>query len=159
MAAKKKLLQAPRIDNRKARHEYTIEEELEAGLVLLGTEVKSLRAGKANLGDAFAGHKDNEIWLYHSYIGEWSQAKHFNHEPRRPRKLMLRKREINKLIGALKRDGITLVPLAIYFNDKGLAKVKLGVAKGKKKHDKREAEKERDWQREKGRLMKDSGRD
>lgn len=155
MAPKKKSLQAPRIDNRRARFEYSIEEELEAGLVLLGTEVKSLRAGKANLGDAFAGHKDNEIFLYNSYIAEWDQAKHFNHEPRRPRKLMLRKREINKLIGQLKRDGITLVPLCVYFNEKGLAKVKLGVGKGKKKHDKRESEKERDWQREKGRLMKE----
>ncbi len=159
MSPKKKGLQAPRIENRKARHEYTIESEMEAGIVLLGTEVKSLRAGKANLGDAYAGQKDDEIWMYNSHISEWDAAKHFNHEPRRPRKLMLKRKEINKLIGQLKRDGITLVPLALYFNEKGLAKIKLGVAKGKKKHDKREAEKDRDWQREKGRILKAGDKD
>ena len=159
MSPKKKALQAPRIENRKARHEYTIESEMEAGIVLLGTEVKSLRAGKANLGDAYAGQKDDEIWMYNSHISECGQAKHFNHEPRRPRKLMLKRKEINKLIGQLKRDGITLVPLALYFNEKGLAKIKLGVAKGKKKHDKRDAEKDRDWQREKGRILKAGDRD
>jgi SsrA-binding protein len=152
--AQKKGIDAPRIENRKARHEFTIESELEVGIVLLGSEVKSLRAGKANLVDAYAIEQNNEIWLNNMYIAEWAQANQFNHAPRRLRKLLLKRKEINKLIGLIKREGITLVPLLVFFNDKGLAKVRLAVAKGKKKYEKRESEKERDWDREKGRIMR-----
>lgn len=152
--SKKKGIDAPRIENRKARFEYTIESELEVGIVLLGSEVKSLRAGKANLVDAYAIEQGNEIWLNNMYIAEWAQANQFNHAPRRLRKLLLKRKEINKLNGLIKREGITLVPLLVFFNDKGLAKVRLAVAKGKKKYEKRETEKERDWDREKGRIMR-----
>ena len=152
--AKKKSLDAPTIQNRKARHNYTIQDEIEAGIMLTGTEVKSLRQGKANLNDAYAAQKGNEMELINSYIAVYENANRFNHAERRPRKLLLHRRQINKLIGMLKRDGITIVPLSLYFNDAGIAKIKIGIAKGKKQHDKREDAKQRDWQREKARTMK-----
>ena len=141
--------------NRKARHDYLIEDTIEAGMMLTGSEVKSLRRGSASIAEAFAAEKDGEFFLYNSYFPEYEAAKHFSHTPRRARKLLLKKREINKLIGATQRAGITLVPLSIYFNDRGIAKVQLGLAKGKRKADKREAEKERDWNRDKARLMRE----
>jgi len=154
MTKEKKKNDAPRIENRKARHDYFIDEEVEAGLILTGTEVKSLRAGKASLGDAHAGEKDGEMWLFNSYIAEYDGGNRFNHAPRRARKLLLKKREINRLSGLVKIKGCTLVPLRLYFTRKGYAKVMLGVARGKKQYDKRESEKQRDWNREKERLLK-----
>ncbi len=142
-------------DNRKARRNYFIDETLEAGIMLLGTEVKSLREGRANIGDAYATAKGGEIVLVNAHIGEYSGGNQFNHEPLRPRKLLLRKREIERLIGALQRDGMTLVPLSIYFNERGIAKVQLGLARGKRQYDKRATIKERDWQRQKARLMRE----
>jgi SsrA-binding protein len=141
-------------DNRKARFNYEIEDTLEAGIELKGTEVKSLRTGKANIAESYAAEHSGEIWIYNVYIPEYLQANRFNHEPRRPRKLLLNKREIGKLAGAVQKDGKTIVPLKLYFNDKGRAKLELALARGKKLHDKRETEKKRDWQREKSRLMK-----
>jgi SsrA-binding protein len=144
--------------NRKARHEYGIEESLEAGIILAGSEVKSLRAGKANINESYAGAKDGELYLFNAYIPEYLQAmKTLQHETKRPRKLLVHRKEMRKLIGAVTKEGMTLVPLAIYFNDRGMAKVQIALAKGRKHHDKRQAEKERDWQREKGRLMRDKG--
>ena len=141
--------------NRKARFEYTIEEEIEAGIVLTGTEVKSLRAGKANIADAYASAKAAEgIWLINAYIAEYGHANRFNHEPTRPRKLLLHKKQISKLLGRLKVKGVTLVPLSLYFNKRGLAKVKLGVAMGKKLYEKRDVIKKRDWERDKARIMR-----
>jgi len=139
--------------NRKARHDYLIEDTIEAGMMLTGSEVKSLRRGSASIAEAFAAENNGEFFLYNSYFPEYEAAKHFTHTPRRVRKLLLKKREINKLMGATQRAGITLVPLSIYFNDRGIAKVQLGLAKGKRKADKREADKERDWKREQARLM------
>ncbi len=146
-------------ENRKARYNYAISDTLEAGIMLLGSEVKSLRGGKASIQDAYAGTKRGEdgLWLINAHIPEYLQANRANHEPRRPRKLLLHKRELNRLEVEISRGGMTLVPLALYFNAKGLAKVELGLAKGKKLHDKRETEKQRDWQREKGRLLRDRG--
>jgi len=144
-------------ENRKARFNYFIDETFEAGIVLTGTEVKSLRTGKANIGDAYASAETGELYLINSYISEYEQGNRFNHEPRRPRKLLMHRRQIGKLLGQLKKGGSTLVPLRLYFNDRGIAKVELGLARGKKLHDKRETEKERDWQREKGRLMRERG--
>ena len=140
--------------NRKARRNYFIDETLEAGIVLTGTEVKSLRDGRANLGDAYATEKGAEIFLVNAYIAEYRAGHQFNHAPMRPRKLLLRAREIRRLIGLLQREGVTLVPLAIYFNDRGRAKVRLGIARGKKQYDKRATIKERDWQRQKERLLR-----
>jgi SsrA-binding protein len=144
-------------DNRKARFNYEIGETFEAGLALTGTEVKSLRGGKATIGESYAGEKDGEIWLYNAYIPEYLQANRFNHETRRPRKLLLHKREVHKLMGAIDREGMTLVPLKLYFNEKGRAKVELALARGKKVHDKRETEKKRSWDRERARLLRDKG--
>lgn len=144
-------------DNRKARHNYFIEDTVEAGIMLTGTEVKSLRTGKATIGESYAHPKDGEIFLVNSYIPEYTEGNRFNHEPRRVRKLLLRKNQIAKLSQAVEREGMTLVPLKIVFNAKGRAKVELGLAKGKKLHDKRDTEKKRDWEREKGRLMRDKG--
>jgi SsrA-binding protein len=144
-------------DNRKARFHYEIGETLEAGIALSGTEVKSLRNGKAAIGESFAGPRGGEIWLYNANIPEYLQASRFNHTPKRPRKLLLHKRQINKLIGAVERDGMTIVPLKLYFNDKGRAKVELALARGKKLHDKRETEKQRSWDRERGRLLRQKG--
>ncbi len=159
MGKSKKPALASRVaaDNRKARHNYAIEDEIEAGLVLQGTEVKALRGGKANIQDSYAEIRDGEAWLVNAYIPEFDHGNRFNHEPRRPRKLLFNAREINRLHGAVQRDGMTLVPLRIYFNDQGRAKVLIGIAKGKKLHDKRETEKQRDWSRQKARLMKDLG--
>lgn len=156
MAPKKKARDnySPSIFNRKARHEYELLDEYEAGIVLFGTEVKSLRAGKANIGDAFATEKDEEIWLHNLSISEYAQGNINNHTPKRPRKLLMHKREIRKLIGLLQTKGLTLVPLEIFFNKRGLVKVRLAVGRGKKAHDKRASEKDRDWQRQKSRILK-----
>jgi SsrA-binding protein len=143
--------------NRRARFDYEIEDTLEAGLVLTGSEVKSLRAGQVNIAESYATEQGGEIWLINSYIGEYKQAGRFGHEPKRPRKLLLKSREIEKLIGAVRREGATLVPLRLYFNRRGIAKLALGVARGKRKYEKREAEKKREWERERGRLMREKG--
>jgi SsrA-binding protein len=143
--------------NRRARFNYEIGQTFEAGIALAGTEVKSLREGRSNIADAYAGERNGEMWLYNAYIPEYLQANRFNHETRRPRKLLLHRREIGRLIGAVDREGMTVVPLRIYFNDRGRAKVELAVARGKKLHDKRETSKKRDWGREKARLMRDKG--
>lgn len=143
--------------NRRARHDYFIEDTLEAGIMLLGSEVKSLRAGKASIGESFAADQGGELFLINAYIPEYGGANRFNHEPKRARKLLLHRREMHKLLGAITRDGMTLVPLDIHFNPRGIAKVSLGLAKGKRKGDKREAVKERDWQRDKARLMRERG--
>jgi SsrA-binding protein len=147
--------QAIATENRRARHDYFIDRTLEAGVVLEGTEVKSLRAGKGNLADSYAGERRGELWLFNAYIPEYQAASHFGHDTRRPRKLLLQKREVERLIGAVRQQGVTLVPLKIYFNDRGLAKVELGVARGKRKHDKRETEKAREWDRQRSRLMRE----
>jgi SsrA-binding protein len=144
-------------DNRKARHNYFIEETIEAGVMLTGTEIKSLRGGHATIGESYAQSKDGEIFLVNAYIPEYTEGNRFNHEPRRVRKLLLHKRQIAKLSQAIERQGMTLIPLKIIFNAKGRAKVELGLAKGKKLHDKRDTEKARDWEREKGRLMRQKG--
>ena len=144
-------------DNRKARFHYEIGETFEAGLVLQGTEVKSLRAGKATIGESYAGEHGGEIYLVNAYIPAYLQANQFNHETRRPRKLLLHKRQMNRLIGAVHREGMTIVPLKVYFNERGRAKVELALARGKKLHDKRETEKARDWQRDRARLMRERG--
>jgi SsrA-binding protein len=144
-------------DNRKARHLYAIESSIEAGLVLTGSEVKSLRTGKANIGESYAHARGGEILLVNSYIPEYTMANRFNHEPRRVRKLLVRKSEARKLAAAVQREGMTLVPLKLYFNIRGVAKIELGLARGKKLHDKRETEKARDWSRAKARLMRAKG--
>ena len=143
--------------NRRARHDYFIEDSLEAGLVLVGTEVKSMRAGRASLGDSYAEARDGEMFLLNANISRYPAANRQNHEPMRPRKLLLHRREIARLSGLVQRQGYTLVPLKLYFNDRGRAKVEIGIARGRKQHDKREREKERSWQREKGRLMRERG--
>jgi SsrA-binding protein len=144
-------------DNRKARFNYAIEDSIEAGVALTGTEVKSIRSGKATIGESYADPRDGEIWLVNANIPEYLQANRFNHAPKRPRKLLLHKRQINKLIGAVEREGMTLIPLKLYFNEQGRAKIELALAKGKKLHDKRETERKRDWNREKSRLMRARG--
>jgi SsrA-binding protein len=144
-------------ENRKARFNYEIGDTLEAGIALSGSEVKSLRSGKANIGDAYASDEGGELYLLNAHIAEYSQAGRANHEPTRPRKLLLHRKEIGKLAGAIQRDGMTVVPLKLYFNQRGIAKVLLGLAKGKKLHDKRDTEKRRDWDRQKGRLMREKG--
>ncbi|MBX3456779.1 MAG: SsrA-binding protein SmpB [Candidatus Paracaedibacteraceae bacterium] len=140
--------------NRRARFDYFIIEEMEAGIVLTGSEVKSLRAGRASINETYAGEMNGEIFLFNANLPVYEQANQFNHEPKRPRKLLLHKRQVNKLIGAIQRKGMTLVALSVYFNDKGRAKVQLGLAKGKNVVDKRETIKERDWNREKSRILK-----
>ncbi|MBC7282699.1 SsrA-binding protein SmpB [Hoeflea sp.] len=144
-------------ENRKARFNYEIIDTFETGLVLTGTEVKSLREGKANIADSYANEEGGEMWLINSYVPEYLQANQFNHEPRRRRKILVKRKEIARLGQAVQRDGMTLVPLKIYFNDKGTAKLQLALAKGKKLHDKRETQKERDWNRQKSRLLRDRG--
>jgi SsrA-binding protein len=143
--------------NRRARFNYEIGQTFEAGIVLAGTEVKSLRAGQSDIADSYASEKGGEMWLYNAYIPEYLQANRFNHETRRPRRLLLHKRQIDKLIGATQREGFTVIPLKIYFNERGRAKVELGLGRGKKLHDKRETEKKRSWDRERARLMRDKG--
>jgi SsrA-binding protein len=144
-------------DNRKARFNYFIDDTMEAGLALTGTEVKSLRSGKATIAESYADSRDGEIWLINSNIPEYLKANRFNHVPKRPRKLLLHRRQINKLMGAVEREGMTLVPLKLYFNEKGRAKVELALARGKKLYDKRDTEKQRSWERERGRLMRQKG--
>ena len=144
-------------ENRKARFNYEIGEVIEAGIVLTGSEVKSLRAGKAAIAEAYADARAGEIWLINSNIPEYVQAHRFNHLPKRPRKLLLHQRQINRLAGAVEREGMTIVPLKIYFNEKGRAKIAIALGKGKKLHDKRQSEKKRSWERERGRLMRQKG--
>jgi SsrA-binding protein len=145
--------------NRRARFDYFIDETLEAGIMLVGTEVKSLRAGKASINESYAGEQNGALYLVNAYIPEYQLAgQYYQHETKRPRKLLVHKREMNRMLGAIKRDGVTIVPLSVYFNDRGIAKVELGIARGKKKHDKRDAERDRDWQRDKARVMRNKGR-
>ena len=143
--------------NRKAFHDYFISDKVEAGIVLKGTEVKALREGRANIAESYAAVEGREITLVNAHIPEYGPANRFNHEPRRPRKLLLHRKQIDKLLGAVRRDGQTLIPTKLYFNDKGLVKLELALAKGKKLHDKREVDAARDWKREQGRLMRDRG--
>jgi len=158
MAAKKeKPAHTTAAVNRRARFNYEIGQTFEAGIALTGSEVKSLREGRSNIADSYAGEKGGELFLYNAYIPEYLQANRFQHETRRPRKLLLHRREINRLSGAVQREGKTIVPLKIYFNDRGRAKVELALATGKKLHDKRETAKKRDWDREKSRLLRDRG--
>ncbi len=144
-------------ENRRARFDYHIEDKFEAGLALQGTEVKALRAGEASIAESYAEVRDGQVWLVNSNIPEYSHGNRQNHEPRRARKLLLNGRQINRLFGAVERKGMTLVPLSIYFNSKGRAKVELALAKGKQAHDKRATVKERDWKRDKARLMREKG--
>ncbi|TXG85332.1 MAG: SsrA-binding protein SmpB [Sphingomonadales bacterium] len=144
-------------ENRRARYEYAIDDVFEAGIVLQGTEVKALRAGEGSIADSYAEVRGGEVWLVNANIPEFSHGNRFNHEPKRPRKLLLKAREISKFHGAIARKGMTLVPLSIFFNDRNRAKVELALAKGKQLHDKRAATKEREWQRDKARLMRDKG--
>jgi SsrA-binding protein len=144
-------------DNRKARYAYFIDSTIEAGILLLGSEVKALRAGQATIAESYAQAKDGEIFLVNAYIPEYLMANRFNHEPRRVRKLLVRKTEARRLAAAIQREGMTLVPLRLYFTPRGIAKIELGVARGKKLHDKRETEKSRDWARDKARLMRSKG--
>ncbi|WP_338468017.1 SsrA-binding protein SmpB [Novosphingobium sp. ZN18A2] len=144
-------------ENRRARFDYHIEDKLEAGIVLTGTEVKSLRFGEGSIAESYAEVKDGQVWLINSNVPEFSHGNRFNHEPKRPRKLLLHEREIDRLTGAVERKGMTLVPLSIYFNSRGRAKVELALAKGKNVADKRQTIKERDWARDKARLMRDHG--
>jgi len=144
-------------DNRKARFNFEIVDTFEAGIELKGTEVKSLRSGKSNIGESYAAAHGDELYLYNAYIPEYLQANRFNHETRRPRRLLMHKREIGKLIGATQREGMTLVPLKLYFNERGRAKLQLALARGKKTHDKRETAKRRDWERDKARIMRERG--
>ncbi|GAB4359683.1 MAG: SsrA-binding protein SmpB [Oricola sp.] len=144
-------------ENRKARFNYDIQDTVEAGLVLQGTEVKSLRNGEANIAESYVSEEGGEIWLINSYIPEYLEANRFNHEPRRRRKLLLHKREMARLAQAAEREGMTLVPLRLYFNDRGRAKLEVAVARGKKTVDKRETVKKRDWDRQKARIMKEHG--
>jgi SsrA-binding protein len=144
-------------ENRRARYDYHIDDKYEAGIMLTGTEVKSLRFGEGSIAESYAEVKDGEVWLINANIPEFSHGNRYNHEPKRPRKLLLNLREINKLHAAVAREGMTLVPLSVYFNARGRAKVELALAKGKKAPDKRASEKERDWKREQGRIMRDRG--
>jgi SsrA-binding protein len=144
-------------ENRKARRNYFIEDDLEAGIMLEGSEVKSLRMGGANIAESYATVEGGELWLINSYVAPFAQAKTFGHAERRRRKLLVNRRELGKLAQGVSREGMTLVPLELYFNERGRAKLKLGIAKGKKMVDKRDAEKARDWARDKARLMKARG--
>lgn len=144
-------------ENRRARYDYFLDDAVEAGLVLTGTEVKSLRQGRANIAESYAAVEGREIMLINADIPPYGQANRFNHEPRRPRKLLLSRRQIDRMIASIQREGRTLIPTKLYFNDKGLAKLEVALAKGKKNHDKRETEAARDWQRDKARLMREKG--
>jgi SsrA-binding protein len=144
-------------ENRRARYEYFLEQFFEAGIALTGTEVKSLRFGEGSIAESYAEVKDNQVWLVNANVPEFSHGNRYNHEPKRPRKLLLHEREIEKLRNGVSREGMTLIPLSIYFNSRGRAKVELALAKGKKLHDKRETEKARDWKREQGRLLRERG--
>lgn len=144
-------------ENRRARFDYAIEDTMEAGIQLVGTEVKSLRGGRANIAESYASAEGGELWLINSTIPEYPPAGQFNHEPRRKRKLLVRGKELKRLVGAVEREGRTLAPLKLYFNDRGIAKVEIALAKGKKAHDKREATKDREWKRQQSRLLRDKG--
>ena len=144
-------------ENRRARFDYAVEDVYEAGIALTGTEVKSLRFGEGSIAESYAEVKDGQVWLINANIPEFSHGNRFNHEPRRPRKLLLHQREIEKLHNAVSRQGMTLIPMSIYFNGRGRAKVELAIARGRKAHDKREHEKEKDWKREQGRLLRQHG--
>jgi SsrA-binding protein len=144
-------------DNRRARFHYEIGETFEAGIALTGSEVKSLRLGRATIAESYADARDGEIWLLNANIPEYLQAGRFNHPPKRPRKLLLHKHQINKLAGAVEREGMTIIPLKLFFNERGRAKLELAIARGKKLHDKRETEKKRSWDRERSRLMRMKG--
>jgi len=144
-------------ENRRARFDYFLDDVYEAGIALTGTEVKSLRFGEGTIAEAYAEVKDHEVWLINANIPEFSHGNRFNHEPRRPRKLLLHEREIERMRNAIAREGMTVVPLSIYFNARGRAKVELAIARGKKLHDKRDTEKARDWKREQHRLLRDRG--
>jgi SsrA-binding protein len=157
MAAKSERRLKVVADNRRARFNYAIGDTFEAGIVLTGSEVKSLRAGKATIAESYADARGGEVWLINSNIPEYLQASRFNHAPKRARKLLLQKREINRLVGAVEREGMTIVPLKLYFNEKGRAKIEIALARGKKLHDKRETLKKRSWERERGRLMRMKG--
>ncbi len=142
--------------NKRARFDYFIEDTFEAGIVLYGSEVKSLRAGKGSIAESYASDEGgDELFLINAFIPEYSEASRFNHDPRRSRKLLLRRRELNRILAQIRKKGMTLVPLSLYFNERGKAKLNLGLASGKKQVDKRQTEKERDWQREKGRLLRE----
>ncbi|MEI6986138.1 MAG: SsrA-binding protein SmpB [Rhodospirillaceae bacterium] len=146
--------------NRRARFDYFIEDTIEAGIVLAGTEVKSLRSGRASIAESYAGEQYGELFLVNAFIPEYQQAgRWLQHETKRPRKLLVKRKELNKLLSAIRRDGVTLVPLAVYFNPRGIAKVRLGLARGKRMTDKRQSQKEHDWARDKARLMRTKGRD
>ena len=143
--------------NRRARHNYTIEDSLEAGLVLTGSEVKALREGRGNIQESYAAEQNGEIFLVNAYIPEYKQAGQFNHDPRRARKLLLKRREISRMAGAVQREGATMVPLKLYFNARGIAKVEIALARGKRQYDKRQSEKKKDWDRQRARLMREKG--
>lgn len=158
MASKKKSTSQRSIaENRRAKYDYEIIETIEAGIMLEGSEVKSLRTGKANIADSYASDENGALYLINGYIPEYTQAGRDNHETRRPRKLLLHANEIKRLTMNIARDGLTLVPLRLYFNDRGIAKLQLALGKGKKRHDKRETKKERDWNRQKQRLLRERG--
>lgn len=146
-------------ENRRARHDYSIVDTIEAGIMLVGTEVKTLRLGRGNLQESYAGQQGGELYLYNAYIPEYQVKTAFTHETRRPRKLLVHRKELRKLLNAVGREGMTLVPLNIHFSERGIAKVELGIAKGRKTHDKRAAEKEKDWKRDKARVMRNKGGD
>jgi len=154
MSGKKKDSSKTVAVNRKARYGYSIEEEVEAGLVLTGTEVKSLRDGRASINEAYAAEKEGALWLINAMISEYGGGNRFNHDPRRPRKLLLHNKQIKKLMGRIKVKGVTLVPLRLYFNSRGFAKVMLAIAVGRKEYEKRDVIKKRDWQRDKNRIMR-----
>jgi SsrA-binding protein len=159
MAPKKKDNSAGKLiaDNRNARHNYEFIETLEAGLMLTGTEVKSLRNGQANIAESYATEENGEIWLINSYIPEYLEGNRNNHNPRRHRKLLLNKKEMSKFMIGVQREGMTIVPNRLYFNDRGIAKLQIALAKGRQAHDKRQVAKKRDWEREKSRLMREKG--
>jgi len=144
-------------ENRRARFDYMIEDTIEAGIQLLGTEVKSLRGGRANIAESYASTERGELWLINATIPEYPPAGQFNHQPRRPRKLLVRSKELKRLAGAVEREGRTLAPLKLYFNARGVAKLEIALAKGKKAHDKRAATKDREWKRQQSRLLRDKG--
>ncbi|NBT31756.1 MAG: SsrA-binding protein SmpB [Rhodobacteraceae bacterium] len=141
-------------ENRRARYDYAIESDLEVGIILMGSEVKSLRVGQSNIAESYASVENGELWLINGYIAPYEQAKTWGHEERRKRKLLVSRKELSRLWNATQREGMTLVPIVMYFNDRGLVKLKIGVAKGKKNHDKRETEAKRDWARQKQRLLR-----
>jgi SsrA-binding protein len=157
MATKENAARKLVAENRRARHDYLIEETLETGIQLVGSEVKSLRLGRANIAESYASTEKGELWLINATIPEYPPAGQFNHEPRRPRKLLVRGRELKRLRGAVEREGRTLAPLKLYFNERGIAKLEIALARGKKAHDKRAAAKDRDWKRQQARLLREKG--